>query len=44
MFSEKPLHDQFSHASDAYRYVAVGLDEKPNEWSKTLKQNTKWIV
>ena len=44
MFSEKPLHDQFSHAADAWRYVAVGLDEKPNEWSKTLKQNTKWIV
>ena len=44
MFSEKPLHDQFSHASDAYRYVAVGLDEKPNEWTKTLKSNTKWIV
>ena len=44
MFSEKPLHDQFSHAADAWRYVAVGLDEKPNEWTKTLKSNTKWIV
>lgn len=44
MFSEKPLHDQFSHAADAFRYVAVGLDEKPNEWNKTLRTNTKWIV
>lgn len=44
MFSEKPLHDQFSHASDAYRYCAVGLDEQPNNWNKPLKQNTKWII
>jgi phage terminase large subunit len=44
MFSEKPLHDQFSHAADAYRYCAVGLDEQPNNWNKPLKQNTKWII
>jgi phage terminase large subunit len=44
MFSEKPLHDQFSHAADAFRYCAVGLDEQPNNWNKPLKQNTKWII
>ena len=44
MFSDKPLHDQNSHAADAWRYVAVGLDEKPNEWNKSIKINTKWIV
>ena len=44
MFSEKPLHDQHSHAADAWRYVAVGLDEQPNNWNKPLKQNTKWII
>jgi phage terminase large subunit len=44
MFSDKPLHDQHSHAADAWRYVAVGLDERPNDWNKSLKINTKWIV
>lgn len=44
MFSEKPLHNQFSHAADAWRYAAVSLDEQPNNWNKPLKQNTKWII
>jgi phage terminase large subunit len=44
MFSDKPLHDQHSHASDAWRYVAVALDEQPNNWNKAIKINTKWIV
>jgi phage terminase large subunit len=44
MFSDKPLHDQHSHASDAYRYCAVGLDERPDMWDKPLKINAKWIV
>ena len=44
MFSTKPLHDQHSHAADAFRYVAVGLDERPNDWSKPLKINTNWIT
>ena len=44
MFSDKPLHDQHSHAADAFRYVAVGLDERPNDWSKPLKINTNWIT
>jgi phage terminase large subunit len=44
MFSNKPLHDQHSHASDAWRYCAVALDEQPNNWNKAIKINTKWIV
>jgi phage terminase large subunit len=44
MFSDKPLHDQHSHASDAWRYVAVALDEQPNNWNKAIKINNKWIV
>jgi phage terminase large subunit len=44
MFSDKPLHDQHSHASDAWRYCAVALDEQPNNWNKAIKINTKWIV
>jgi phage terminase large subunit len=44
MFSDKPLHDQHSHAADAWRYVAVALDEQPNNWNKAIKINTKWIV
>lgn len=27
-FSDKPLHDWSSHAADAFRYLAVSLDEK----------------
>jgi hypothetical protein len=44
MFSDKPLHDQNSHAADAWRYVAVGLDEKPYTWDKALDVKTSWIV
>jgi len=44
MFSDKPLHDQHSHAADAWRYVAVGLDEKPDMWDRPLQINAKWIV
>ncbi len=28
-FSKKPLHDHTSHAADAFRYMAVGLKDKP---------------
>ena len=44
MFSDKPLHDQNSHAADAWRYVAVGLDEKPYTWDKPINVKTNWIV
>jgi phage terminase large subunit len=44
MFSDKPLHDQHSHAADAWRYAAVALDEKPYDWQKPIQVNTRWIT
>jgi phage terminase large subunit len=44
LFSEKPLHDQNSHAADAWRYVAVALDEGVEGWGKTINKTPKWIV
>jgi phage terminase large subunit len=44
MFSDKPLHDQHSHAADAWRYAAVALDEKPFDWKKPIQVNTRWIT
>ena len=28
LFSNKPLHDEFSHGADAFRYLAVSLRDK----------------
>ena len=44
IFYEKPLHDWSSHASDAFRYLAIGLDERDSSWQTTLPISTKWIV
>jgi phage terminase large subunit len=44
MFSNKPLHDQHSHAADAFRYVAVGLEEGSSSWGKSINQPKKWVV
>ena len=44
MFSNKPLHDQHSHAADAWRYVAVALDEGTSSWGKSINQPKKWVV
>jgi hypothetical protein len=43
IFYDKPLHDWSSHASDAFRYLAVGLNTN-SSWGKPLPINTKWIV
>ncbi len=43
IFYERPLHDWSSHASDAFRYLAIGLNETSG-WSKMPTQNVKWIV
>ena len=43
----KPMHDEFSHGADAYRYLAMCADDLTNdskEWDKPLKLNTKYIV
>lgn len=44
MFSNKPLHDQHSHAADAWRYVAVGLDENVGSWGQSINKPAKWVV
>jgi hypothetical protein len=44
VFYEKPLHDWASHGSDAFRYLAIGLDNTQGSWSKPIQINTKWIV
>jgi phage terminase large subunit len=36
-FSKKPLHDESSHAADAFRYLAVSLKEKRTENVVNLK-------
>lgn len=43
-FKGRPLHDWTSHAADALRYLAVGLDNDASDWSKPLKPNIGWIV
>lgn len=44
VFFDTPLHDWCSHASDAFRYLAVGLDETDSTWGQPLKINNSWIV
>lgn len=44
IFSQKPLHDQHSHAADAFRYLAVGLDEGSTSWGKSINKPMKGIV
>jgi phage terminase large subunit len=42
----RPVHDEFSHGADAYRYLALVADELSNDaddW-KPLKIETKYIV
>jgi hypothetical protein len=44
VFYDKPLHDWSSHFADAFRYLAIGLDESDVSWSSDLPINTKWVV
>jgi hypothetical protein len=43
VFYDKPLHDWASHGSDAFRYLALGM-EQTNTWSQPIKINANWIV
>jgi phage terminase large subunit len=42
----KPMHDEFSHGADAFRYMATCADDMTNDsqWAKPLAINTKYIV
>jgi len=44
VFYDKPLHDWSSHAADAFRYLAISLDQDETSWQSDLPINTKWIV
>ena len=45
VFHDRPLHDWSSHASDAFRYLATGLNDAPaEEWNRPINVNTNWIV
>ena len=45
VFFDRPIHDWCSHASDAFRYLAVGLNEtSTSDWTKPLNINNSWVV
>lgn len=44
VYYDRPLHDWSSHYSDAFRYLAIGLDESDSSWQSTLPIKTNWIV
>jgi len=43
VFYDKPLHDWASHGSDAFRYLALGM-EQTTTWSQPIAVKTSWIV
>jgi hypothetical protein len=43
VFYDRPLHDWSSHGSDAFRYLAIGLDEG-SSWGKSINQPPKWVI
>lgn len=43
----KPVHDEFSHGADAFRYMALCVDDMSNDsadWDKPVQVSTKGIV
>lgn len=44
VFYERPLHDWASHPADAFRMLAVGMNEAPSSWDKPLKMDYGWIT
>ena len=44
VFYDTPLHDWCSHGADAFRYLAVGLDENDSTWGAPLNYDKSWIV
>ena len=42
-----PLHDEYSHGADAWRYLCAVVDSMSNEessWSEPLVANNSWVV
>jgi len=46
-FSKNPLHDQYSHGADAFRYIALGVQEtrprKPRQQVPSYGQPLSWM-
>lgn len=44
MFSRSPLHDQYSHGADAFRYIAMMVRETPKSKPKSaVAQASSWM-
>lgn len=43
VFYDRPLHDWSSHGSDAFRYLAIGLDDM-SSWTKPINKPAGWVV
>jgi phage terminase large subunit len=43
VFYDKPMHDWASHGSDAFRYLALGMEQE-STWSQPITVKTSWIV
>lgn len=45
LFSKNPLHDQYSHGADAFRYVAYAVDEprKPQKQRQNIQIPISWM-
>jgi phage terminase large subunit len=44
---QAPLHDEYSHGADAWRYTCAVVDSMSNEdsnWGQPLNQDKKWII
>ena len=42
-----PCHDWSSHGADAFRYLALGLDDRDmpgNAWAKPIQYKSNWVV
>ena len=43
-FRQRPRHDWSSHAADAFRYLAMGLQERRDEPMPPLRYDDRWIT
>jgi hypothetical protein len=43
-YRPRPLHDWSSHAADAFRYLAMGLQEPREEPMRPLRYDDRWIT
>lgn len=42
---QAPLHDEYSHGADAFRYMCQSIESMTNEtWGKPLNVNKAWVI